>query len=176
MENSNGSIMKSILDESAPAADILHKHRRLSASIDPLLVDLENDSDHLSEFDYSAIDSMAKTRFQIILNDELSIPAVRNIVNLPNNFLFKTKSRLSKILPRNLLMHLLDLPTFAVFSVEMLILIAFSMLPMFILKMFFYPVIRLLFGVLYPAYASYKAVRTKDVKKYVSITCYTCCV
>lgn len=33
---------------------------------------------------------------------------------------------------------------------------------------FLYPIFRLLFGTLYPAYASYKAVKTKNVKEYVS--------
>jgi len=33
-----------------------------------------------------------------------------------------------------------------------------------------YPIFRLVFGTLYPAYASYKAVRTKNVKEYVSET------
>lgn len=41
-------------------------------------------------------------------------------------------------------------------------------LPQSFAYMLLYPVFRLVFGTLYPAYASYKAVRTKDVKEYVS--------
>lgn len=40
--------------------------------------------------------------------------------------------------------------------------------PRFITQLIFYPIFRLVFGTLYPAYASYKAVRNKEVKDYVS--------
>lgn len=50
----------------------------------------------------------------------------------------------------------------------------FALLVIFILprtfsELLLYPGFRLVFGTLYPAYASYKAVRTKNVKEYVSI-------
>lgn len=46
--------------------------------------------------------------------------------------------------------------------------LAAALLPRPFAYMLLYPAFRLLFGTLYPAYASYKAVRTKDVKEYVS--------
>lgn len=42
-------------------------------------------------------------------------------------------------------------------------------LPRFLCQTLLYPIFRLVLGTLYPAYASYKAVRNKDVKDYVSI-------
>lgn len=42
-------------------------------------------------------------------------------------------------------------------------------LPRILCENILYPIFRLILGTLYPAYASYKAVRNKDVKDYVSI-------
>lgn len=44
-------------------------------------------------------------------------------------------------------------------------------LPRSLIYRLVYPIFRLVFGTLYPAYASYKAVRTKNVKEYVSEDC-----
>lgn len=41
-------------------------------------------------------------------------------------------------------------------------------MPRFLCQNLLYPIFRLILGTLYPAYASYKAVRNKDVKDYVS--------
>lgn len=41
-------------------------------------------------------------------------------------------------------------------------------MPRFLCENIIYPIFRLILGTLYPAYASYKAVRNKDVKDYVS--------
>lgn len=41
-------------------------------------------------------------------------------------------------------------------------------MPRFLCENILYPIFRLILGTLYPAYASYKAVRNKDVKDYVS--------
>lgn len=42
--------------------------------------------------------------------------------------------------------------------------------------MLFYRIFRLVFGTLYPAYASYKAVRTKNIKEYVSVSLQSLCM
>lgn len=54
----------------------------------------------------------------------------------------------------------------------------FALLVIFVLprtfsKLFLYPGFRLVFGYLYPAYSSYKAVRTKNVKEYVSFSFFS---
>lgn len=67
------------------------------------------------------------------------------------------------------LQMLLQLPLlrFSVSSSGLFVLLIIFLFPR-ALNSLIYPIYRLVFGTLYPAYASYKAVRTASVKEYVS--------
>lgn len=61
-----------------------------------------------------------------------------------------------------------QLPQMTFLHAVISILLAIVIMPHWFAKYVLYSVYRLTFGTLYPAYASYKAVRTKNVKEYVS--------
>lgn len=54
------------------------------------------------------------------------------------------------------------------FNVGLTTVVLVVIMPQTITYILIYPLFRLIFGTLYPAYCSYKAVRSRDVKQYVS--------
>lgn len=163
------SQLSKILDESAPAAD--YGRKNLAAS-NKLLEPLDDDPEALKDCTpnvYHIADPEAKHRLKMIISGEVQAEEVRNILNWPSSLSYRFKSLLGALLSPSFMIQCLRLPTFVFYSVEAFIFIGVILLPVLVLESVFYPIFRLLFGVLYPAYASYKAVRTRDVKKYVSL-------
>lgn len=65
---------------------------------------------------------------------------------------------------------LLTMPFFsAINRIGVIMIPSVFFLPRIVTQTVLYPVFRLIFGTLYPAYASYKAVRNKEVKDYVRL-------
>lgn len=92
-------------------------------------------------------------------NDEThDFPLVETKGQVRKNVLKELCRRINRCIPR---------VTFANFSV--IIVLVSVLTPKMISYFLLYPICRLVFGTLYPAYASYKAVRTKNLKEYVSM-------
>lgn len=68
------------------------------------------------------------------------------------------------------IMQRISLPRMSLTAIGICFLISVFISPRTCVQNLLFPAFRLVFGTLYPAYASYKAVRTKCVKEYVSIT------
>lgn len=64
------------------------------------------------------------------------------------------------------------LPPVSPHNLAVVTVITSASVPRMVTNLLIYPSCRLVFGTLYPAYASYKAVRTKNVKEYVSTNFY----
>lgn len=68
------------------------------------------------------------------------------------------------------MMQRVSLPRMSLTAIGICFLLSIFISPRTCVQNLLFPAFRLVFGTLYPAYASYKAVRTKCVKEYVSIS------
>lgn len=162
------SPMSKILDESVITADFSSNYLGGDVITNKDEMDVEEELRECTQNAFHIEDPEAKHRLKMIIRGEEQVPQVRDILNWPSSLSYRFKSLLGAILSPTFMMQCLKLPTLAFFSLEAAIFLGIVLLPVFVLESVFYPIFRLLFGVLYPAYSSYKTVRTRDVKKYVS--------
>lgn len=167
LNNSRQTQMSKILGEAMPSGDYSRGSTTLRSMLN-MHDEEDEDNPDCTDAAFKIADPQARHRFAMILNDQEQSSHVRNIVNWPSSISYKLKALLGTLLSPGFMMQCLRLPSFAFFSLEALIFLAVILLPVMVIESVFYPLFRLLFGVLYPAYASFKAVRSKELKKYVS--------
>lgn len=81
----------------------------------------------------------------------------------------QSKGQVSKCLLKKLALNLNRcIPSVSFENFGVFIVVISVLAPRMLSYLLLYPLCRLVFGTLYPAYASYKAVRTKNLKEYVS--------
>lgn len=78
------------------------------------------------------------------------------------------KQQSNRLLTLLSVLRLFPIPLLSTTGTGILVLFGTFILPRSMGENIMYPGFRLLFGTLYPGYASYKAIRTKNVKEYVS--------
>lgn len=151
-------------------------HRRNSANINELINRFEVSNDQVMSDKYSKL-----MRSQIVPEEiDISRSLMKyntsgphymqesNVTNARKLTQQKIASLLHRISGFLEMLSRFPLPRMSTMSVGLISLFAVFVSPRNLCEKFLYPGFRLMFCIIYPAYASYKAIRTKNVKEYVS--------